>query len=575
MRMRKKLSKILIPIIALSIFLAPVSPIISKENGKITAKINQIQAQTNTEDAELKINGVANKNLATFRITLKDENYSYYTGSSLPLASVASGDESSGISLKLFKTKTKQESGTLSESILNIEKLPLQDWRVDATELESETEYVLLVDLQKLNMGSILGTLFFDVPIIATPGHQIVKLAFKTTSGGSNNILIDQSQTIAKTEDPPYTLACGITNLGGCIAQIVYFFWTVSSWIAELAGSFLDFFVYYSTNSDSYTSSFVTEGWKIIRNVSNIFFIIALLYIAIKIILGLDSTSSKKLIAMVILMALLINFSLFITQVVIDSSNILAKVFYNKITPINKNGNKIDANSSVEEKSISVGLIRGYNPQKIINGQQYYNNIGKFVFVTILLTALTLYTAYIFFIIAILFVGRVVSLWISMIFSPLAFISYAVPFLNISGFGYKKWWDNLFKAAFLAPIFIFFLYIIILFVELGADAINYANNSEDFMQNLMKTMIPFSIIFLLLMQAKKITIDLSGELGAALTKAGGMALGVAGGAVMGGAALLGTGVIGGAASRIAGSEWLKDQEKKKGLGGFAARMALK
>jgi len=161
-----------------------------------------------------------------------------------------------------------------------------------------------------------------------------------------------------------------------------------------------------------------------------------------------------------------------------------------------------------------------------------------------------------------------------MIFAPLAFASYTVPF-DIPGFGHKKWWDDLLKAAFLAPIFIFFLYIICLFAELTKNAVYYATDNPDLMQQIMKTMIPFAIIFILLMQAKKLAVEYSGDMGKALSKVGGMVAGVAGGAVMGGAALLGTGVIGGLASKVAGSEGLKSAAEKKGLGGYMARMALR
>lgn len=227
------------------------------------------------------------------------------------------------------------------------------------------------------------------------------------------------------------------------------------------AGQILDFFVYYSTDSNSYKGDFVLLGWAAIRDVANIFFIITLLYVALKTILGLNVTDNKKLIGTVIIIALIINFSLFITQLVIDGSNILAKVFYNNITSKDKATGGMSTGTS-GEKSISVGLISKYDPQKIISQDAYPSNIGLFIFTTIVLIAVTLYTAYIFLSVALLFVARVISLWMSMIFSPIAFISYATPF-DIPGFGHKDWWKGLFENAFLAPLFIFFLYIIVLF----------------------------------------------------------------------------------------------------------------
>ena len=75
-------------------------------------------------------------------------------------------------------------------------------------------------------------------------------------------------------------------------------------------------------------------------------------------------------------------------------------------------------------------MVDKFNPQTIITRETYDGGKGAgiFIFVTILSLMITLYMAYIFFSIALLFVARVVSLWISMIFSPLAFISYTLPF---------------------------------------------------------------------------------------------------------------------------------------------------
>jgi hypothetical protein len=375
-----------------------------------------------------------------------------------------------------------------------------------------------------------------------------------------------------------YSLKCaswsGI-DLGGCVATLLYFFWTITAWIAYAAGGFLDFFIYYSVNSSSYSGSFVETGWGIIRDIANIFFIIALIYVAIKTVLSLSIANNKKLVGWIIIMALLINFSLFVTKAVIDSSNILAKIFYNNITPVGKNGETLDP-SDGGEKSISLGLISSYNPQKIITRDVYKTEgAGIFSFVTIILMFVTLYTAYVFFAVAILFLARVVSLWMAMIFSPLAFASYTLD-IDIPGFGHRKWWTELFKNAFLAPVFIFFLYIIILFLKIEGK-IFYSDSSNTPMQTIMSVVVSFSIVMALLMKAKKLAVEYSGEMGQAMTKGGKILGGLAIGAATGGAALLGSRVIGGAAAKRLSSsgERLREKAKEKGFSGYAARLQLK
>ena len=337
----------------------------------------------------------------------------------------------------------------------------------------------------------------------------------------------------------------GGDGLIGCIAEVFYMIWEVSANIVRFAGEILDFFVYYSTNSSSYTNDFVEKAWAAVRDIANIFFIIALLYVGIKTILGLNVTDNKKLVSAVILIALIINFSLFTTKVVIDASNILAKVFYNNIT-----SNVIGLD---DQKSISVGLVDKFDPQEVIdyNQTKYDDSRGYFIFITVFLIAISLFAAYIFFSVALLFVARVVSLWISMIFSPLAFISYTVPF-EIPGFGHKEWWSELFKNAFLAPMFIFFLYIIVLF----ADFLKTITDKSD---SLMTVVIPFIILAVLLMKAKKIAVDYSGAMGQAVMKGAQMVGGLALGAGTGVAALAMTSTIGARARATANDDNLRAQ----------------
>jgi len=355
---------------------------------------------------------------------------------------------------------------------------------------------------------------------------------------------------------------CGVnpaTWFSNCIALLLYeTIFTPIATFAKFAAKILDFFVYYSTNSDSYTSGFVTKAWSAVRDVANIFFIVALLYVAIKTILSLNVTDNKKLIGYVVVIALIINFSLFTTKVVIDGSNILAKIFYNNIvskdaTTTNADGTLKDSESGAGgEKSISVGLVKQFNPQDIIGKDNIINNIGETIFITLLAITMMGFMIYVFLSVALLFVARVISLWLSMIFSPIAFASYTVPF-DIPGFGHKEWWKGLFENAFLAPLFIFFLYIIILFGDF-LTIIKYDTQNTDLIQTAMKTIIPFAIIVMLLMKAKKLAVQYSGEMGAAVMKGaaaiGGLALG---GAALGTAAL-GRGIVGRVTAKASRSE---------------------
>ena len=80
------------------------------------------------------------------------------------------------------------------------------------------------------------------------------------------------------------------------------------------------------TNKSTLCRRFHTNGWETVRNLANLVFIFVLLYIAIGTILQLNSFDTKNAFYAHYCRAF-INFSLFATRIVIDSSNMLAELF--------------------------------------------------------------------------------------------------------------------------------------------------------------------------------------------------------------------------------------------------------
>ena len=125
----------------------------------------------------------------------------------------------------------------------------------------------------------------------------------------------------------------GEAKIGGCVAQLVYYaIFVPTSFLLALSGQLMDFLLAYTLDSDSYSmGNFVGQGWKLVRDLTNILFIFVLVSIGIGTIVGWSKLGDKKLIGMVIIVALLINFSLFFTKVIIDAGNILGTVFYSSM----------------------------------------------------------------------------------------------------------------------------------------------------------------------------------------------------------------------------------------------------
>src|SRR3989339_1704778 len=512
--MKKYLSKILISVIMLAIFLAPVSggiKINENKNLAVEVEVNEARAQTKCDEIgkpcvvmeEVQIN----RNSAKFNVKIINIKGEFTTGSyGLIIKLTGNTTESETITTETIYFIITEETEETETQTLCIGQTGCDN--NDSTLLTENTSYTLIAG--PLPLQSIQSKITFTTA---------VKDSGKNGSAGNLRVYQTTEEDFGCDIMPP-----GV-NIGGCVLQVFFILWQATALVARLAGHFLDFFIYYATDSASYTNTFVSKAWAAVRDIANVFFIIALLFIAIKTILNLNVTNNKKLIGAVIIVALVINFSLFTTKVVIDASNILAKVFYNNIT--SKDANTQDADGTLKDseagvggqKSVSIGIINKFDPQEIMSDQtEYDQNAGTFIFITILALVITLFTAYIFFSVALLFVARVVSLWISMVFSPIAFASYTIPF-NIPGFGHKEWWDDLLKNAFLAPFFIFFLYIIILFTDFLKTITIYPTGS-DTIQHLMGIVIPFAIIFILLLKAKHLAVKLSGSIGATVNNIG-------------------------------------------------------
>ncbi len=379
--------------------------------------------------------------------------------------------------------------------------------------------------------------------VATTLGYTIVQDCIKSVGKGEK-LSAQQDKDVDSVEFgcrwwKPISLNC-------LVAGLYYLIFQPLAWISAGAAAILDYFVYYSISDEAYRNSFVGKGWGVIRDIANIFFIIGLLFIAIKTILGINTTNNKKMLVGIVLFALLINFSLFTTQVIIDASNILARIFYHQVDPVDGNGVKIG--DGKDQRSVTVGLVRQFDPVDMVGKPPMQGDeetvdvserqlLGKFLLMVILSIIMMVFMIYIFLSVSFLFVARVASLWILMIFSPLAFASHAIS-TKIKGFGWDEWLPNVLKNAFMAPIFVFFLYIIIQFGDLFENSVTAKGSDDTFILSALNVIIPFMLVFVLLKQAKTLAVEYSGEMGKTITAGaaaiGGLALG---GAALGGAAL--------------------------------------
>ncbi len=445
-----------------------------------------------------------------------------------------------------------------------------------------------------------------------------------------------------KTED--FFGKCSLDSpaiIEGCIARIAYYlFLTLPASILYIVAYVFNLALALTLGTALYNNSFLAEGWRIVRDFSNIFFILVLLYISIKMILGLGGAGVKKMVASVIIAALLINFSMFMTKVVIDASNILALIFYNKIQV---NNVKTDVSSlvsivkipfepitdktktEVEEKDIAGAIVSGFNPTNFLNPLnidafqksttrgthegtgQYAGYAANVVSAPCLITAAGTYAlgvtspcvqlgkligglikkkkknlplpialgiifvggtvflmaSWAFFIAALAFIGRLIELWILIIFSPFAFMSMSIPKLQgLKYLGWDAWLQRLLSTAFMAPIFMFFLLLItkLIQIDIVGQVLN-EGTSQSVFRTLIILAIPAIISISLLYKAVGYAKEHAGDFGSAVIKYGQVAAAAIGGltlaAASGGTSMALTATLGKAGSSIANSKFAK------------------
>ena len=420
------------------------------------------------------------------------------------------------------------------------------------------------------------------------------KWSFKNSTGleseGTAQTLTElRQQEAKKIIDNP--LDCSIGNFKGCVAWFPYtLIFRPTSAVFSVSGMIFDFAFGYSVQDKSYRSTFVVEGWGIVRDFCNMFFIFILLYIAFGTILNLHNVKTKEMIINVVIIGLLINFSLFATHVIIDASNILARVFYNsetiKIIEKNTDGSLKEVDTG-EYLKLSEAIVSKINPQELILKAGMVGNIpdkggmseevgageislGTLVLVILLASIVNIVGIIVFISVALIFIGRVIGLWLAMIFVPFAFFTYTVPSLqDLEMVGWKKWWPETIKMAFLAPVFMFFMYLIVKFLNLKLDLISTAGKSS--MDLVVAILLPFAFIMILLWKAKDIAKKMSGTMGQSITNVIAAVGGVALGAGLGGVAMAMRGTVGRAGSALANSERVKGWEKKGYLGAATLR----
>ncbi|MEK7662311.1 MAG: hypothetical protein AAB355_02330 [Patescibacteria group bacterium] len=383
-----------------------------------------------------------------------------------------------------------------------------------------KTLYILIVLVALVAVAAPYG--FGPSPLIATA---------QTDAGDP---VVPEPTPTAASVKPCGTLIPGVIDIFlrpidcGPLPAIANAILTIMSYALKVTAAFFDLSMQFTLNISERTKLLgIQDSWVVVRDLLNIVFIFVILWIAIKTILQLGD--DRKLLGSIIISALLINFSLFFTQVIIDSSNVIAFQFYNGIT----GGNTIDAGIS-DQFMEKLQLTTIFKDPGTKNGLDFLAILSISVFGSIFI----LITAVVFFLAGLMFLARTVVLIFLMVVSPIGFVGAWVPRLGeYSG----KWWNALINQSLVAPVFLLFIWIILKMTEgSGLNALSGATPSAGGFSAAIAgsggasgIIFYFALFIALIITALKITKSLSGEFGNSFTSFGQKAVGMAVGGVGG------------------------------------------
>jgi hypothetical protein len=241
------------------------------------------------------------------------------------------------------------------------------------------------------------------------------------------------------------------------IKAVLIGFITFLSLLSTMAGSLIAYVIDAESFNAVMSQPAIQESWKLIRDIFNLAFILVLLFSAFATIFQIEKYHIKKIILLLIIMALLVNFSFPISRFVIDAANI--PMYWLAQNIFGGGGNQV---------STQIGEITGIGPivtameasdANLSFAQLFSVLIFLFIFLVTLLA------------LAFMFLIRTIVLILLVIFSPLGFVAAIFPSTKNYADDY---WQALFKNAFFGPIMMLVLAICIKVVGAfqGADFVD-------------------------------------------------------------------------------------------------------
>ena len=320
----------------------------------------------------------------------------------------------------------------------------------------------------------IIATIFLSIVILIAAGVTFIPRKTEAQA------LLPVAAAITK-----YAAATAVDNwVDSLLADVGEGIMRIQGYFLSLTGLLLNISIVLTMNIKAiYQATPAIEStWIVIRNLSSIFIIFALLYTSILTILDQGGQKLSQLVKNIVIAGLLINFSLFFTKLAIDASNLVSLQFYRAIVPnsqqmlaasgtngrINWSGiisssYSTGGISNVFMQALQIPRIYNVNTGKtLLNTTNSFGNKFRIAVSTIVGTIIMVIASLSFLAMAIAFTIRIVILLLLMGFSPIYFVGMIFP--EIKKDLSDKWFKWLKEQLIFMPVYLLFMYVAMSFL---------------------------------------------------------------------------------------------------------------
>ncbi len=240
----------------------------------------------------------------------------------------------------------------------------------------------------------------------------------------------------------------------GIVANLLGLVGTIFNWVIVI--TVFQYATYFGNSQG------MLVAWGILRDLGNIILLFGFIFMGICTILDIQSYSAKKALPALLIFAVLLNFSLFAAEVVVDGTNLLSASLFQQAGQSLLGSASCGSSATLanDASCAQVGIAGAIIQESAASSLLGSTNIPTDPTKQLLTYSATILFMGIVLIVllaaSVMFFTRAVMLTILLIISPIGFAGMAIP--PLQGMA-SEWWRRLISNAVFAPVFLLLVFV--------------------------------------------------------------------------------------------------------------------